>query len=514
MANREYSRRMGWVKLDLAGEVFGYWERQEFTQLLSGNVDVLDSIMIRTTTGSAVNVYVDNSRGSDTYPGTSARPLATIQAAIDMAPEYFSGPVLISVATGTYSGAYLDGPIERRSANTNTATGVYYAIVGSMVTASVQTGQAFGTASNGTSAGSGQTFAAIVDPAQNLTTSDVKGKVCYITSGARAGQFRLISDNTSGTLNLVGSWSGLASGDTYVIKDWGTVISTGVVVPSNSPDAEDSPGTIQYSFQMNTSFGTGRAQYGVILEQMSLQSQRCLNYDGEGNLTGRLLQFKPTTAGTVINSNGAGLLRLRYCDLPGTQAGSQNFYRQSIFSEAAHLNMIRCRISGTSPATNAVVQSVGGPAFADIQVSELRGFQYGAQVQPGSQITFLNNRISGLAGAVGSGKVIATAGFSETGGIDFGTVMTFYANQIDSCGIVADAGPGMAARFTQGNTGGGNTTVYKLRDGARVSISSAETVSGSTDIDIDGATISQTNFRLLNPVSTSSLSTFSRIWQA
>jgi hypothetical protein len=183
--------------------------------------------------------------GSDSNPGTALLPFLTIQHALDVALKRRQHPLTIQVGAGTFAGAYIQGfTFETGDPSLGSwvrIVGTYKAFVPATGTASGTTTSAF-TTSNGSH---GQ----VIDSVQAWTVNDLRGKLVRFNSGALIGILYPIQSNDATSLTCAAATS-IASGVTYDIVDWDTVINTGVVTPPNEFGA--AVGTIQYAFNFSS----------------------------------------------------------------------------------------------------------------------------------------------------------------------------------------------------------------------------------------------------------------------
>lgn len=181
-------------------------------------------------TQGALNLWVNASTGNDINNCTDSNtPCLTIQAAVDKIPPIVRHPVVLTVGSGSYVGANIQNfTFQAVSA----ANGAYIDINGILTQATPATGTATGTATGGT-AGTGATFGTLIDSGQAWTVNNLRGLLILRVGGAGAGETRVISSNTATTITIVGTWTAPAAGaSTYVIENWGTVITTGTNAPA------------------------------------------------------------------------------------------------------------------------------------------------------------------------------------------------------------------------------------------------------------------------------------------
>lgn len=180
-------------------------------------------------TTAALALFVDTT-GSDSGPctGTGTAACLTVNGAVSKIPKVVRHPVIVTLGTGNFTGGVFHG-FQYDPAGT---AGAYIALVGALTTFAPATGTATGTASAAAACANGPplTDATLSDGTQTWTANNLKGQILETTGGTGAGQFLPIASNTGTVVTLAGCWGVTPNATTtYAIRDWGSVITTGVV---------------------------------------------------------------------------------------------------------------------------------------------------------------------------------------------------------------------------------------------------------------------------------------------
>jgi hypothetical protein len=144
----------------------------------------------------------------------SAKPFATIQAAIDALPKLMQHNTAINVSAGSYSGFNVSGFVN----NSFLPSG--FKINGSRAAFVPATGSGSGTATSGTNR-------TITLTGAGWTVDDFVGKYLRITAGTGAGLILIIAKNTTDTITVAAKASPVLDGTSqFVIEDISVIINT------------------------------------------------------------------------------------------------------------------------------------------------------------------------------------------------------------------------------------------------------------------------------------------------
>jgi hypothetical protein len=428
------------------------------------------------STTAAVTLYVETT-GNDNNPGTADKPFATIQGALDSLPRKIAHPVVVNVGAGSFAGAFVTGfQIDQPEAVT---PGNYLSIVGTMATAVPATGLATGTLASAT-AYSTWNFPTVTVTGAGWTVNDLKGKFLKITGGTGSGQVMMISENSATVLTLAGFWSTTPnSTSTFEIQEPATIVSTGVTTPA---DAQAAAGSV----------------YGFIFEN---------NTTGAKNLlTGRLVvsNMRITTSRTAI-IGGNGSARLWKCQASGTTALLAAPTGSKVEIDTCYLYSTTTNqslVSGAVFATGSLLK--GGLVSIHVNTTDtwirfckLEGF------------TRIGLSLSTSGGTL-DGVHIDGGGAANTHGVYCATSSSFSGNTTLGGGGIGKAvinncvygvylqGPGIAGIIQQ-TSGTGNTTGISLSQGAKCRVDSTATITGTTEVSVDGAATTLATMRAATP---------------
>ncbi len=183
-----------------------------------------------------VDTYV-TAAGSNSNPCSVTLPCATPQYALNKIPKFLRHRAILHLAAGSYPGFYVSGFAVDPSAQ-QTTSGVM--VDGALANATLATGSATGTLTSAT-AGSQDVYATATVTGAGFTTNNLVGHFLNITSGAGAGQIRVILSNTSSVITLQGYFTTTPDNTSvFAIQDSSVNINTCVSLP---PSASATVGT-------------------------------------------------------------------------------------------------------------------------------------------------------------------------------------------------------------------------------------------------------------------------------
>jgi hypothetical protein len=460
-----------------------------------------------TSTSAPITLYVDSTLGNDNAAGTVSQPLATVQAALNLIPKVILHPVKIVVAAGNYAGFYVQG--FRFDNSANPTLGAFLSISGTLAAATVATGTTSGTATGGTAGtGSSSTFGTLVDSGQTWTSSDLRGKFVKITGGTGVGQIFPIHDNTSTTITVCGSWTAPTGTSTYSIVSPATLINTNVNAPPTASGA------------------AAFARAGVVL------GGNVGMYPGVGDVFLEQLGWTNSAAAAVVNVGGPFEVYIRHCNF--AQTGAKTLQSQGNGS----FRVVRC--SATVPATVSFFE-FNTPAvgmFARIDNTVIDGGARGLVAQGGELALNQNSFKNQTVCAVGIGFLaVGRSGISVESfgnimdtcvkGFDFNVATAFPTGALYSAGgyLVSNndnikncstAGIDiLGSNFASvvGTVGTGNGIGMRIAKGASVQVDSSSTLTGSTEVSIDGAASALATMRGATPKVVKDTNYFSKFFE-
>lgn len=456
-------------------------------------------------TTAPVTYYVSPT-GSDSNPGTLAlpfrQPTAALAKILGLRVRHL---MKIELAAGTYNGFSIDDlwfdPLDD-----GTACGVH--VYGTLVNATLTTGSPTGTLTSVTTAVvSTATFTVFTDSTQAWTVDELRGKHVEILSGTGVGQVLPIISNTATSLTVPVQLATSAAGATYAIRDCGSIITAPALAAGNlagangfpSAGAATSAGIIIAAPQgqmrsthlriemLKVDLASPLSTYIDMLvmgaqaltrvERMQLVTnggQSCLNILGAGSfLFNNNSLFKPTAV-NMINAQGSALTASSNLSMVGNYIrglGNGNFGMQlggNMVSVFLANNQFDCDDMG----------NITGPCW--VQLSGI------------NKKTFTSNSNFGLRARYASGS---------PGGV-FIHLLTGASLELSNC-AASDAfnleGGQSHAVFDGTFLGTNNLFGIRVANGARVRIGAGSTITGTTEVIMDGTGTTLANMRAQSP---------------
>ena len=383
-------------------------------------------------TQSALTLYVDptgNDSNACTSSGTGA--CLTYAGALSKFGKLIRHPVTINGAAGSYTGFLVQGYVFDPVSVTN---GAYIDFVGTLSTATATTGSATGTATAG-SAGSGSTFGSITNSGETWTSNDFKGKILETLTGTGSGQTRVICSNTGTVITVCGTWTAPASGTTYAVRDWGTVINTALNQPAIPGSAAGSPVLLNVN-------GNGTIRNSSTSAGSPIRFNRMKFAPGSsGQSAVRVLDSQVGFFESSLNGNttGVGLF-------PGSGASIQLTVSYLTSGSTNALSMVFATAPTPSlVSTNCLYESAGGPVVNLNGIISFSGTQVNSTASSGSAV--IANGFSGTTTASFSGTNVSCTSGASTVGVHVGGL-----NAIDSSGTYTTGSRGVASYLFSGGT--------------------------------------------------------------
>lgn len=509
MADRTSIGRLGLTGLDLAQEPFGYTERLELTQVLSGNYAIMGDQAVGATTAS-LTVYVDQA-GSDSNPGSLALPVRTVQRALDLVPKLIRHPVVVSIGTGSFTGSMVQG---FTIAPATAVGGAWLTIQGAMSGATLSTINS-GTVSAAT-VGSAFTLGwgtLTASNSPNWATNEARGMIVAITSGTGAGQVRVIKGNNANDLQIHGRWDvtpDTTSGFQIQLPATAIIANSASIPIKNTGQGFTS--TTGYGFFVQNNV-TGESPLGgatdITFKNMSFTGSAGLTINdavykasngGAVTVQGVVINTIDDTSGICLMLNAGGFAAVTDCVLsgnfrngtfyksqvggaPGTIPNGNIFrcfdYRQVspflLFGDAGSVSMASNVHLGPSPASPNPIIGYGVPGYQSVNITT----------------TYVSGTTKGLVAPLNNGTTFTSPLFN----------ITANTLKFENCTTVAQMdGPG----FMQltGLTGSGNGTLFNITKGAKARIDSTTSINGSTtaELNIDGTIVTLATMRAGSPI--------------
>ncbi len=464
---------------------------------LQTDVDVLtaDAIAQQTEidatarkTTAALTYYVDAALGSDSNPGTSLLPFATIPAAIAAIPTDVHHLVTVNVAAGNYGGFAIRG--FNIAQHDSTPAGIN--VVSPLITATIGSGSTTGTITSKTNGSlSTPSFFILNDTTQSWTVDALIGLIVEITSGTGLGQQATIITNTATSLEVTAvSFGGATTGSGYTIKDRGAVVNTAAALPLQIGSL-----TALGTYGAHVS-GNRSAAYGTMIQidgfKFALNANFAIRCEDSSAL--RVERCSLALSGAT-SGLGASTLRL---DGPGFVAVSKTFINTaggkdgvSIFGSGLNVTFSTSIVVGVG--THQF--SLGADGTVNFTGCSISGGGIGFSVTEGA-ILIQGSRVSST-----SSQAVRIISNNATGSRSAPAVMISLSGaSISNCGTAISAS-GLA--FVDASVGlvigTGNTNGITLTHGARMQVSAGSTVTGTTEVSIDGTTTTLAAMRAASP---------------
>lgn len=454
-------------------------------------------------TQAAISLYVD-STGSDSNVCTASGVSAclTIQGALAKLPKLIRHPVSITVGGGTFAGAFVQG--FTFDATHDPTSGAHLYIQGTRETAAVATGTATGTltaASAGTA--STTTRGTATDGSQSWTVNDLKGKWLRITGGTGSGQIRVIESNTATAITIVGVWSPApAAGSTYAIESMATTINSGVAWPKSGETAATS------NFAAFWVEAGGAENDGADMVEANLQ----------------ITDFAVSTSRGVRFTASSAMMNVKRIRFTGTSTFAQVMGESSTLTISDIYQSAGRFVSGSDPMStiqssrNLIVTTASVPVTT-AWASSAKFVENTWEVSATTNIVDLSAAFPPRTVGIRLAGVKLTCSAAGTGiGVNGasnllnGVSLTVVASDISGCAAAINIRGSVSADLTT-VTGTGNTTALSVNQGARLRINAATTLTGTTEISIDGTTMTLAALRALTPKQSTNATTLSTVFE-
>lgn len=454
----------------------------------------------------AATTYYVATTGSDSNACTSeAAPCLTLQGAINRVPKNIYHAVTVQLGSGNFTGAY----ITNFTIHPSSARPVGLIIRGTLISATLATGSATGTATGVTSA-SGSTFATLTDTNANFTANDLRGKLIEITggTGSSATAFYVISSNTQTVITLAGGWgTAPVAGSTYAIRDWGTVINA-------APTAAQGPD--------GTSIGTAR-----LLNFVG-------NSGGSAGITAsdpiHIQKLKMSSSGgalSVFDSAAPIVLRWVYTGTTGTGTSLMTwnrggiYYRNSYSFCSSTCQHMAPAPDSRNPDGSRVTSSMfhaGAYGFVEtagyivisssyLYAQTASGIENNVGALLASQI--INSRID--CNSTGATGIKSSAGSATGGNVPFSLGVS--STDISNCATAISLRNPLAAGTISAVTGSSNTVGMSLTTGSKLKVDATTTLTGTTEVSIDGTTTTLATMRAASPKVVNNTNYFTAIYE-
>jgi hypothetical protein len=436
----------------------------------------------RTKTTAALDLYVDGSLGNDANPGSAMFPFATIQAAFDLVNgKEIRHTVDITILAGNYKGGILYGILGSMPSDGSVA---YLRVRGTQTTATPATGSATGTLT-GYSAASGSTASTFTDSGALWTVNDHVGKFLWIEFGTGSGASRIypITANTGTAITVDGATTTSAAGATYRILQNATIINTPNTDNASTPFGAGAVNYFGHGINIVNCVSGGPQNTGIIIEKIATSlSTTCVTVDSS-TVAFQWMKLGGTNGVTAING---ARVRLDLSHVATTLAGIQC---SSSFGAAGGVQCAGTFFNGgargvvlnshTAFLTNCTFKSHTAAGITSIQGSGLSVQVTGCRID---------------AAAIGIGSVASAT--SATGSATFGVSAVAITN-CTTAGVRLHGPQAFMSAATL--TGTGNTIGLDIAKGARAQLASTVSLTGTTEISLDGTTTDLATMRAASP---------------
>ncbi len=433
------------------------------------------------TTSSNLTLYVETT-GRDTNPGTKTAPFLTIQAALDSLPRRIRHLVSIRVGIGNFAGFQIKG----FSIDPVGATAAGLSVQGTLIPFVPATGSATGATTSITAPGSTTPIVAN-DSLATFTVSDLKGKLIEMTSGTSLGTLFPICANTA-TAITIPQQTGTIGGGNYAIQDWGTVITGTVKLAPDAPILNVAPvaAVDLYVYIANNTVNKTTSGGMISIERMKILISTFISGSGiqsvsSGQPKFRYCQIANSGGGTSLRSSGVDGIRLTSnVFIALAVAGTSGMVLSGDRNSNITLNYILNGSSGIGVSILNGTNELLTNNFIDTGAEGIRLI--------GGSVTSYGGFITGCAKGISINGSLAPSHFalSNTATINSSTTV---AIEVTSAFLALGA--------TFGGTG--SLVGVSLLKGARCSVSTSVTMTGTTEVSIDGVSSTWATMRAASP---------------
>lgn len=451
-----------------------------------------------TATQGTLSLYVDpaGSNGNDCLAAN--RACATVQGAFDKIPHIVRHSVTVNLSAGTHAGGAIlaNKVIEYSAAAAVPSPGI--TIKGELI-AATKDGLMSGTVTSATASTlATNTWATLTVTGAGWTTNQLRGMLLRVTTGATV-QIAAVSDNTATVITTGTDWTVTPTGSsTFEILDWATTISGGASSPVTTISTSVSA-TNHYSLMFignKAATGTG----GFLVEQLKF-----------GALT--------VASGASIELRDSRTVHVRYARFePGgsTRNAIRSLFSSSVSVQASSAFVaagsgLRAFYSGENggelqrmSVSTSVVENMVGVIAASVvgSINSLRVVgvptsQPAISIGYAADLSIFKTRLD----CNSTGSAILTSGNATSVSQRPNVSVKYWGFHADNCPTVFDYAGGKHYFNVSGSvasvTGTGNTTVFSLYDGAYVLINSSVSITGTTEVSVDGTTMTLAALRAL-----------------
>lgn len=425
-----------------------------------------------------LTLYVDSVNGNDANGGRKADDaFATVAGALTKVAKEVNHNIVVNLAPGNYGWFSLSG---YRISGTGKIT-----LNGAFTPFTTATGLNHGTVTSATDGDDTvPVFGSLSDSTQTWTTNNLKGKFVYFTSGFSQDTYYEILSNSSTTMQLCVGFGVTVPGDTYAILDCASVVNTSST-HSFGLDISDNQISSDGALTVNNvkiSIPTVDSSNGISIKNNS-GFITCKGCSVVGGSNGNCI--------AVVLDGFSQVPILDTC-LISPNVGSSVY--GIVLNNQTALTMFGCHV--TSPARNAGGISLQAQGYAnqvaiidsqfDFMVNGLKIFSAQAFFDMSGVIIDTSN---------GSQCILASSINHSNWG---GTVIHSSALKCQNSSTGLQLG-GTAVAWINTFAGSGNTIGIQADKGARCQIGASSTITGTTEILLDGVGHTISSMRSANP---------------
>ena len=436
-------------------------------------------------TTAAMTLHVESAGSDATADGSVSLPFATIQAALDFVPKRIKHPVVIEIGAGNFAGFSLNSFAFMKPASS--AAGAYLTIKGTYVAATAATGSSSGTATSGGAGTAGVSGGTLTKTSAGWTVNNFAGKLLHTIAGTGSAQYRHIVSNTADTLTVIGTWTAPANGTTFEILDYGAVVNAAISRPATYLGAEsaNSQAVLIYG---NTGDYSPSASTGPLIV-----------FDG--------LKIAPSTGIGIVAFGGSSVLVQRSHISTGStsvgvtaQEGTNFIFLQNLIENSSTATV--ASFSGAVRHTNTWFKGGGiGLSLTGTKGSNLNSNYFSGQSATGTGLLLSQ----GTASVQFNSNIMVGGGSTSTAvKVTSATATTTYSSVSVQGGTFSGYGTGISVvgpQFVRIDAvlGTGNTTGVAVSLGARAHVASGTTITGTTEVNIDGVASDYATMRAASP---------------
>lgn len=457
-------------------------------------------------TMAALDLNVTTAGNDLIADGSVLKPFRQPQAAIDyvraLSGSRVRHQVDITLGVGNFEGFRVEGFY---FAPANASLGCGFRIKGTLANATLTTGSATGTFSAVATgnATSDTVFSTVTDGGNSLTTDNCKGKLLEFLTGTSALTITPIMTNSATVMTMGGITAFGSVSGTYAIRDFGTVINTAIQVGASIPAhnaASQTPTPIWACCAVQGNYG-GPAD----LVQMRLECLKFVptNISNAGT-GGVFIKDNPITVNRCFLGDGGAPVG-RPAVVIGSPRGSTVFTDCIInptvnasstglaITGGGTVTLTRCLLSSLAAVSPfSMVTSTAG--YVELIVTGCQVDRTGFAFNIGGAIQRFNLTTSRVVSAGNQGVRYRPAqdNFGGCGSI------TLSSSAIHSCATALDI-QGRVNVWAAVIHGAGNTVAMNFTRGASVQFGSTSTLTGTSELSLDGTATSIAAMRALTP---------------